>query len=181
MGRRKEFIAIQDAMDVGENRWWYYIPGFNGYELSHDGYIRSMKHYRKYPFGILIKPKQDGQDPSFELTGNDGERYNIHLSQIAHLVKTSTYDVAGYPRQTCITNYGGRIDNRLTIKNLDRVNKNKTKLDTLHYHKFRVVENGDEAYGMTKSVPDVRTPIKSTKGDMCYGRTDCRSLSDFNV
>ena len=178
---RKQFVSIESVLDVAEPRWWYYIPGFNGYEISNDGYLRSMKHYRTYPFGILVKRKKDGVDPSYELTGNDGERHLIHHSQIVHLVNTSEYKVAGYPRQTCITNYGGRIDNRLTHKNLDRINNSKTKLDTLHYHKFRVVENGDETYGMTRSVADVKTPIKSTKGEMCYGRTDCRSLSNFNV
>ena len=57
MGKRKNFIGVEDVLNIFDtNRVWYYIPGFNGYELSSDGYLRSMKHYRRYPYGILIQP-----------------------------------------------------------------------------------------------------------------------------
>ena len=52
----ERFTPIQDVLDIYDpNRLWYNIPNFNGYEISNDNYIRSMKHYMKYPYGILIK------------------------------------------------------------------------------------------------------------------------------
>lgn len=177
----RKYIPVEDVLDVTESRLWYYIPGFKGYEVSNDGYVRSMKHYRTYPFGIIVKKKKDGNDPSYELTSDNGERNLIHLSQIVHLVKTSNYNVSGYPRATCITNWNARYDKRLDVTKREKINKSKTKLDAIHYHKFKVVQNGDEAYGMYRTVPDVRTPIKSAKGDKYYGREDCRSFSNFNV
>ena len=56
------YTPVEYVLNPYDDRLWYYIPGFNGYELSNDYYIRSMKHYRKYPFGILLEPvkKADG-------------------------------------------------------------------------------------------------------------------------
>ena len=62
-----KFIPIESVLDINDqNIWWYYIPGFNGYELSSNGLVRSMKHFKKYPFGILIKTRDKvrSEDPS---------------------------------------------------------------------------------------------------------------------
>ena len=57
--RISQFIPVQNFINpYDQNIWWYYIPGFNGYEISNTGIVRSMKHYKKYPFGILIKPRE---------------------------------------------------------------------------------------------------------------------------
>lgn len=56
---RNKFTLVEDILGVYNDRVWYYILHYNGYEISNDGYIRSMKHYRKYPFGLLIEPKKD--------------------------------------------------------------------------------------------------------------------------
>lgn len=62
-------------MNIYDDRLWYYIPGFNGYEVSNDGYVRSMKHWRKYPYGILIKPKSiNNGEAIFELSNDNNER-----------------------------------------------------------------------------------------------------------
>ena len=35
MGKRKNFIGVEDVLNIFDtNRVWYYIPGFNGYELA---------------------------------------------------------------------------------------------------------------------------------------------------
>ena len=103
------FIPLEQFLNPADDRWFYYIPGFNGYEISNDGYVRSMKHYKKYPFGILIQPKKrngkvvDPEDPTFELSNNNNERVAVKRSQLQYLAATCKYHVTGYPRRTCIT------------------------------------------------------------------------------
>ena len=57
MKQRRKFNDVKYFLDIyDQNRLWYFIPqpGFNGYEVSNDGYVRSIKYYMKYPYGILI-------------------------------------------------------------------------------------------------------------------------------
>ena len=102
------FTLVEDVMNVyDENRLWYYLEGYNGYELSNDNYIRSMKHYKKYPFGILIQPKKNKsgdiispEDPIYEMSNNNNERCTLHLSEIRYIAQHPKYQVTGYPRKT---------------------------------------------------------------------------------
>ena len=117
------FTLVEDILDIESDRLWYYIPGFRGYEISDDGYIRSMKHYKKYPFGILIQPKKnkDGQiicpdDPTYELSDNNNERVLVNFSHLKYLSETTKNKIGGYPKRTCITNTGSR-NQRIFIKN----------------------------------------------------------------
>lgn len=200
MGKRKNFIGVEDVLNIFDtNRVWYYIPGFNGYELSSDGYLQSMKHYRRYPYGILIqpvkrKPYNTSTDPLYELSDNDNIRQRIRLSQLTQLAATNQFNVAGYPRATIITDGssrnhfvrneegayvkvyngpksgGGR--NGHTMPLLD----NKTR-----YAKFTIIQDGTEMPFMEYQQSKVRVPIKPIEGETYYGRKDCRTLCDINV
>jgi len=60
-----------------------------------------MKHFRKYPYGIIIKPVDRDPydkscDPLFEISDDNNKRQRIRLSQLMHLAATSQYAVAGY-------------------------------------------------------------------------------------
>jgi len=108
-----KFIPIETVLSFYDDRYFYYIPGFNGYEVSNDGIVRSMKHYKKYPFGILIKPRKNkkgivDQDPVYELSNNQNERVSIRLSQIMQLARENPYHVTGYPRRMNITDIAPR-------------------------------------------------------------------------
>ena len=46
----RKYTPVENCLNIYEPRYWFYIPGFNGYELSNDGFVRSMKHYRRYPY-----------------------------------------------------------------------------------------------------------------------------------
>ena len=117
-------VSVEDILDIHDtNRVWYYIPNFNGYELSSDNFIRSMKHYKKYPYGMLIQPKKNkkGQiinpfDPIYTLSNNQNERVEIPLSQIIRLVQANPYKITGYPRTTIMTDIASR-NQRCFIKN----------------------------------------------------------------
>lgn len=196
---RKKFVAVEDVLDIfDENRLWYYIPSLNGYEVSSDGYLRSMKHYVRFPYGIIIKPRnerqQDGSirpssDPLYELYNNDKRKITIRLSQIIYLVKGNTFIVQGYPKHT-IVNYS---DNKNFVRNKDGMyvkvyGNRKDDYEDIYcpvydnskfYPKFVVIQNGNETLGMSpKPNIDIRVPIQSIKGNEYYGRQDCRIIQN---
>lgn len=114
-----QFTPIQQFIDpYTSDIWWYYIPGFNGYEISNTGIVRSMKHYRKYPFGILIRPRET-RDPmdlfvknydelTYELSDNNNERKVMKRSELLYLASSNPYHVTGYPRRTIVTDIAPR-------------------------------------------------------------------------
>lgn len=191
------FTPIEDVLNIfDESRYWLYIPGFNGYEVSNDGYVRSMKHFRKYPCGILIKavdrePYKSSTDPLYELSDDNNKRQRIRLSQIMHLAATNQYAVRGYPRATVVTSVSGRnkwVQNEngsyVKVYNGPGVRKslNIPPMDnTAKYFHFKVIQNGNETLGMTYKQPEYTVPIQSIKGDEYYGRKDCRTLCGSDV
>lgn len=183
---RNQFTPIEDVLNIFDNtRYWLYIPGFNGYEVSNDGYVRSMKHYVKYPCGILIKPvnikSKDSCDPLYELSDDNNKRQRIHLSDIMQLAIKSQYSIGGYPRATMSTYSGSRnkwvkSDSGAYVKvyNGPGVRKllNTPPMDnTVKYHHFPVIQSGTE----------YQVPIESIKGDEYYGRKDCRTHCGIDV
>lgn len=200
MKHRRQFTAVESVLNIYDNnRVWYYIPGFNGYEVSNDCYIRSMKHYLKYPYGILISPVTrepygSSCDPLFEISDDNNIRRRIRLSQIIHLAQTSNYHACGYPRATIITDPTSR---NKYVKNKDGIyskvyngnklggGKNSFSIppmdNKVHYTKFTIIQDGTELPRMTYCDPVVQVPIESIKGDEYYGRKDCRAISHLNV
>lgn len=201
MIRKSKFTAIEDIMDIFDyNRVWYYIPGFNGYEVSNDNIIRSMKHYVKYPYGILIKPVKkepygSSPDPLYELSDNNNERKRIRLSQIIHLAMSNQFAVAGYPRATIITDGSSRnkfVKNQngayvkvyngpkagggrksFSIPPIDNVNT--------FYPKFTITQDGSEMPNMEYKQPEVKCPVRSIDGSEYYGRRDCRCVCNIDI
>lgn len=106
MDKYSKFTLVEHVMDVfDENRVWFYIPNYNGYELSNDGYIRSMKHWRKYPFGLIIRPDKNGY---YELSNNQNKRVKVKMEEILELIKNNPYHVTGYPRKTYMVDRSSR-------------------------------------------------------------------------
>lgn len=159
-----------------------------------------MKHYRKYPYGILIKPVQSGKykdscDPLFEISDDNNQRQRVRLSQLYHLAYTNQYSIAGYPRATIITNTSSRNQ---FVKNKDGVyckvyNGRKAgggkksysipPLDnTARYAKFTVVQTGKEHPLMEYKGSDIRVPILPDETSTAYyGRPDARVYSTFDI
>lgn len=122
MNKMSAYTPVESVLDPSDpNRLWYYIEGFNGYEISNDGYLRSMKHYRRYPFGILLVPKKNTeQDPVFEISDNNNERQVMHRSELMNIAMHPVRAVAGYPRMTCITDRFSRNERIFTKKKVKR-------------------------------------------------------------
>ena len=119
MKKISQFVRVENYINpMSQDIWWYYIPGFNGYEISNTGIVRSMKHYKKYPYGILIRPKEIS-DPlelftkvfpelTYELSDNNNERKVIKRSELQYLASSNQYQIQGYPRRTIITDISPR-------------------------------------------------------------------------
>lgn len=47
---------IESVLDIYDNRilWADLGPHFKGYQISNTGIIRSMKFYKRYPYGTLV-------------------------------------------------------------------------------------------------------------------------------
>ena len=108
----RKLCAVQDVLNIMDtSRLWYslYPAGFNGYEISNDGYLRSMKLRKKYPYGILITPLKDRnknvihpEDPIFELTDNNNIRKRAHFSDLYNAAMHPVKQMSGYPKYTYI-------------------------------------------------------------------------------
>lgn len=198
MGKSK-YTPVESVLNIYDERWWYYIPGFNGYEVSNDGYVRSMKHYRIYPYGILIQkvkrePYGSYQDPVYELSDDNNKRHRIRLSQIIHLAMTNQFSVAGYPRATIITDSGSRnkyVKNEngayVKVYNGPKPGGGRKSIsipptdNNTHYAKFTIIQDGTEMPNMTYQQPQVKVPVRSIEGEIYYGRKDCRTICSVNV
>ncbi len=101
-----KFVEVAKVLPLQDDRRWYYIPGFNGYEISNDGYVRSMKHWKKYPTGLLIQSKKD----VFELSNDNCERVRISRDEIMKLAMehAEEYTKRSYPRPTYVCDYTSR-------------------------------------------------------------------------
>jgi len=57
---------------------WYHIPGFNGYQISESGIVRSMKNMHKDPGHVLKKDKSG----KYILTNSENERVRISPEEL---------------------------------------------------------------------------------------------------
>lgn len=103
-------IPLETVLDINDDRVWFYIENFNGYEVSNDGYIRSMKHFNEYPFGMLLRPASTSKTrgDKFILTNDNNERVGVYVNDLIELAKNDKYIRAGYPRRTCVSDPSSR-------------------------------------------------------------------------
>lgn len=155
--RVSNFTLVEEVLDIYDgNRCWYYIPGFNGYEISNDGYIRSMKHYKKYPYGLLIKPRKDGK---FELSDNNNQRVTVTRSELLRLAQTNPYQITGYPRSTLMTDIAPRNQSYFIKKPQSDRQFDKTP----RAPRFTIIPDGQDSQGKI-------CPISSMDGSETHWR-----------
>lgn len=86
----KGIIPLESVINpYDQNILWYTIKGFNGYQLSNLGYIRSMKNFNKYPYGTLLKFQDTKNGRYYILSDNNNVRRKLLLSEIQQAVKDS--------------------------------------------------------------------------------------------
>ena len=58
------------------NILWYKINDFPGYEISNNGYLRSFKSSKKYPYGIILEYYHSNGN-YYSLTCSNNNRYEL--------------------------------------------------------------------------------------------------------
>lgn len=168
-----QFTPIQNYINPYDTTiWWYYIPGFNGYEISNTGIVRSMKHYRKYPFGILIRPKETNdpidlftkyyEDLSYELSDNNNERRVMKRSELLYMASKNPYHVQGYPRRTVVTNIAPRNQRCFVQKKIDPGVSIDEKLHQIQFYYEKDTDikiNNGELINMEKEQSPIIKPL----------------------
>lgn len=91
--KKRSCVRVESVLDVADQRRiWYNIEGFNGYQISNDLWLRSMKMKHEYPFGILIRPSLIRSDRvAFNLTNSAGQHVTITLDKLMEIVEKSNY------------------------------------------------------------------------------------------
>ena len=107
---------IEDVMDIyDDSLLWYNIPGYNGYQVSNTNVVRSMKHYKKYRFGILLK----SNNGLYQLSNSQNQRVTISLKEILDLVNNDEHSKA-YPYHTTQMGNGPRNE-KCTIQRTNKI------------------------------------------------------------
>lgn len=172
---KNRFIPVENILSIYDNRIWLLIPNFNGYEVSNDGYIRSMKHFDKYPYGILIQPvngtNNGDSNAEYVLSNNNNERVRVKLSHLLESARNNPYNKNNNPIRT-ITTYRSSRNQKCTIK------QKEIQFDkTLFFPKFNIIKEESDNSEIQKICP-----IESinNKGEY-YGRKDNRTFGYINV
>ena len=193
----RKSIGLEEVVNVNDpNLWFYYIHEFPAYEISspidHNIYdekgelmymagssiIRSFKSVYKYPYGLLVRPRNraNSNDPSFELTDLNNERRCVRLSQLVYMAKNLPYAVSGYPRHANMISINCRNERIFINKKLKYPELDNT---TRFYPKFNIIE--DEPSDVLKNYPTmdyvrsaINVPIESIDGSEYYGRRDIK-------
>ena len=72
-------IPIESVLDINDPRivWADLGPHYKGYQISNTGIIRSMKFYKKHPFGTLVSKDNRYNTVTISNSLNQSERVNI--------------------------------------------------------------------------------------------------------
>ena len=124
-----------------------------------------MKHYMKYPYGILVKPVNGSKDPIFEISDDNNKRKRKKLSELMNLAISNSNKVSGYPRATIVTDINSRnkyVKNNngayVKVYNGPGARKYIKQLDeTPKYAKFTIIKD---------EINNIIVPIEPIKGDI---------------
>lgn len=110
-------IPIETVVDINDKsiRWADLYP-YNGYQISITGLIRSMKFYKKYPYGILIEPDKNG-NIKISNSLNQVEQVNVNDEfRKAREWRYNTCDTYIYSRNPLITSQSDHMKNKANYK-----------------------------------------------------------------
>lgn len=132
--KNSKFLPVDEILGFDDSRLWYHLTEYyNGYEISNDGIVRSMKHYRKYPYGIIVHPKgaqmdyskykslyeflvDPTQDYTYELSNRYNERVTVKRSELIKLANENPFkNSMGYPRRTYVSDISSR-NQRVSVR-----------------------------------------------------------------
>jgi hypothetical protein len=112
-------IPIETVVNINDYSilWADLNPRYNGYQISNfNGLVRSMKFYKKYPFGILIKPDDKGM---IKLSNSLNQVETIDVNKLFHSIQKKDFII---PTNSTYTRSRNPI---ITSKSDHMKNKNK--------------------------------------------------------
>ena len=115
-----------------DNRIWQCIKGYNGYEYSNDGLLRSMKNFNVNPMGKLLKRYHDKKGYYYMLSDNNNDRKKVYETEIMYILQTDQNPIL---RRTYETDIGSR--NRLVYRPKQKIN-----LNNIVHPRFTIVDDG---------------------------------------
>lgn len=110
-------IPIETVVDINDiNIRWANLSPYNGYQISTTGFIRSMKFYKKYPYGILIEPNKNG---IVKLSNSLNQVEHVDINEI--IKSTKYFDIPTYytdtnSRNPLITSQSNIIKKKIECK-----------------------------------------------------------------
>lgn len=109
-------------MYYDDDRRWICIKGYNGYEYSNDGLLRSMKNFKVNPIGKLIKKYKNKKGYYFILSDDNNQRKKVYEQEIINIINSDKNPII---RRTYETDIDAR--NRIFTKSRTsrKINPNK--------------------------------------------------------
>jgi len=87
-------VGVEQVINVNDSSIvWFRIPGFPGYEISNNNYVRSFKSRKKFPLGSLVKWDKTGH---VIMSDHNNKRVKLDLKEIWSIVDSQ-------PRIMCKT------------------------------------------------------------------------------
>ena len=117
-----------------DNRRWICIDGYNGYEYSNDGLLRSMKNFKVNPMGKLLKKNKKKKGYYYILSDDNNNRKKVYEQEIIDIINS---DKVPRIRRT----YETDIDARNRIFTKPRTSRQKINLDKyIGIPKFSIID-----------------------------------------
>ena len=117
-----------------DNRRWICINGYNGYEYSNDGLLRSMKNFKVNPMGKLLKKYKKKKGYYYILSDDNNNRKKVYEQEILDIIRS---DKVPRIRRT----YETDIDARNRIFTKPRTSRQKINLDKyIGIPKFSIID-----------------------------------------
>ena len=117
-----------------DNRRLICINGYNGYEYSNDGLLRSMKNFKVNPMGKLLKKYKNKKGYYYILSDDNNNRKKVYEQEILDIIRS---DKVPRIRRT----YETDIDARNRIFTKPRTSRQKINLDKyIGIPKFSIID-----------------------------------------
>lgn len=120
------------------SRIWACIRGYNGYEYSNDGLLRSMKNYIKYPTGYLVKKYKDKKGEFFNISNNRNERVKLYVIDIINIIRNDSNPIYR-------SDYETDISSRNKILSGPKIKKKQQDLkSSIGIPKFTIIDKDEK-------------------------------------
>ncbi len=158
------YTRVEEVLNINDNRLWYRIDNYNGYEISNDGYLRSMKMHKDSPFGILIKPKNKKKN-IYELSDDNNRRVQLTIDEIK-IIASKSVQHSGYPRKTYQGDQCSRNDRHFIQKPPEIIRVESYSMPKFTVMKDEIPNNGCPIYNLTDGRSDYY--VRNNSGELMY-------------